>query len=184
MRGRPSLKLEDWSPDGRSLLFSEYTTRGDTDLWIYSNGRAMPFLSSPSNEASARFSPDGRFIAFEADDGGVSHVYVQPFPGPGPRTVISADEGDSPAWLDDGRLLYVSASRMMVADVQTHPDLRVGQTRLLNERRVDIRGRLMPSPDGRRFLMLSPRSMEGPIELHIIMNWFQELERLSPHPPH
>jgi eukaryotic-like serine/threonine-protein kinase len=184
MRGRPSLKLEDWSPDGRSLLFSEYTSRGDTDLWIYSSGRAMPFLSSPSNEGSARFSPDGRFIAFEGDDGGISHVYVQPFPGPGPRTVISADEGDSPAWLDDGRLLYLSAGRMMVVDVQTHPDLHVGQTRPLNERRVDIRGRLMPSPEGRQFLMLSPRSIEGPIELHIILNWFQELERLAPHPQH
>ena len=50
MRGRKSLRLEDWSPDGRSLLFSEYTNRGDTDVWIYSDGKAMPLLSSPSNE--------------------------------------------------------------------------------------------------------------------------------------
>ena len=34
MRDRKFLKLEDWSPDGRSLLFSEYTNRGDTDVWI------------------------------------------------------------------------------------------------------------------------------------------------------
>jgi Tol biopolymer transport system component/DNA-binding winged helix-turn-helix (wHTH) protein len=181
MHGLPSLKLEDWSPDGRSLLFREYTSHGDTDLWIYSDGKAMPFLSSPSNEASARFSPDGRFIAFEADDGGISQVYVQPFPGPGPRTVISTDEGDSPEWIDGARLLYLSAGRMMVADVQTQPDLRVGQTRPLNERH-DVRGSLIPSPDGRQFLMLPPRSMEGPIELHIILNWFQDLERLAPHP--
>ena len=182
MRGRPSLILEDWSPDGRSLLFSEYTNRGDTDVWIYSDGKAMPLLSSPSNEAEARFSLDGRFIAFDADDGGVSHVYVQPFPGPGPRTAISAEEGGRPVWINGGRLLFLSAGRMMVADVQTHPDLRVGQTRPLNERR-DVQWRIMPSPDGRRFLMLSPRAMEGPIELRIILNWFQELERLAPHPP-
>jgi Tol biopolymer transport system component len=181
MRGRPSLILEDWSPDGRSLLFSEYTNRGDTDVWIYSGGKAMPLLSSPSNEASARFSPDGRFIAFEADDGGVSHVYVQPFPGPGPRTAVSAEEGGMPVWIDRGRLLFVSASRMMVADVQTHPDLRVGQTWPLNERH-DVRARITPSPNGLQFLMLSPRTMEGPIELRIVLNWFQELERLAPHP--
>jgi eukaryotic-like serine/threonine-protein kinase len=95
MRGLPSVILEDWSPDGRSLLFSEYTNRGDTDVWIYSGGKAMPLLSSPSNEGSARFSPDGRCIAFEADDGGVSHVYVQPFPGPGPRPL-------SPRWKGAG----------------------------------------------------------------------------------
>ena len=182
MRGRPSLILEDWSPDGRSLLFSEYTNRGDTDVWVYSDGKAMPLLSSPSNEAEARFSLDGRFIAFDADDGGVGHVYVQPFPGPGPRTAISAEEGGRPVWINGGRLLFLSAGRMMVADVQTHPDLRVGQTRPLNERR-DVQYRIMPSPDGRRFLMLSPRAMEGPIELRIILNWFQELERLAPHPP-
>ena len=70
---------------------------------------------------------------------------------------------------------------MMAVDVQTHPDLRVGQTRPLNEGR-DVRGRLIPSPDGRQFLMLSPRTMEGPIELHVILNWFQELGRLAPHP--
>ena len=39
---------------------------------------------------------------------------------------------------------------MMVADVQTHPDLRVGHTRPLNERR-DVQHRIMPSPDGRAF---------------------------------
>ena len=94
-----SLRLEDWSPDGRSLLFSEYTSRGDTDVWIYSDGKARPILSSPSNEENARFSSDGRYIAFEADDGGVTHVYVQPFPGPGRRTAISAEEGGSPVWI-------------------------------------------------------------------------------------
>jgi eukaryotic-like serine/threonine-protein kinase len=182
MRGRPFLILEDWSPDGRSLLFSEFTNRGDTDVWVYSDGKAMPLLSTPSNESEARFSPDGRFIAFDADDGGVSRVYVQPFPGPGPRTAISAEEGGRPVWINGGRLLFLSAGRMMVADVQTHPDLRVGQTRPLNERR-DAQWRIMPSPDGRRFLMLSPRAMKGPIELRIILNWFQELERLAPHSP-
>ena len=63
--------------------------------------------ASPSNEASARFSPDGRFIAFDADDGGVGHVYVQPFPGPGPRTAISAEEGGTPEWINGGRQLFI-----------------------------------------------------------------------------
>ena len=67
----------------------------------------------------------------------------------------------------------------MVVDVQTHPDLRVGQTRPLNKRR-DVRERIIPSPKGRQFLVLSPRAMEGPIELRIVLNWFQELERLPP----
>jgi len=182
MRRLPLVILEDWSPDGRSLLFSEYTSHGDTDLCVYSDGNSIPLIATPSNESSARFSPDGRFIAFEADDGGVSHVYVQPFPGPGPRTAISAEESGSPAWINGGRqLFYQSAGQMKVVDVQTQPVLRIGQVRALNEPR-GLQGRIMPSPDGRRFLMLSPRAMEGPIELRIVLNWFQELERLAPHP--
>jgi serine/threonine-protein kinase len=97
---------EDWSPDGQSLLFSQYTDRGDSDVWIYARGKATPLMTSPFNEAGATFSPDGRFIAFEADDGGVSHVYVQPFPGPGARQAVSVDESGSPRWAADGQRLF------------------------------------------------------------------------------
>jgi eukaryotic-like serine/threonine-protein kinase len=181
MRRSGYSRLEDWSPDGRSLLFSEYTSRGDSDVWIYSGGKATPLIASPFNEESPRFSPDGRFIAFDADDGGVAHVYVQPFPGKGPRTAISAEESSFPEWINEGRqLFYMSAGQMNVVDVQTQPVVRIGQARALNNRRGAGGGK--PSPDGRRFLTLSPRAMEGPPELRIILNWFEELERLAPHP--
>jgi Tol biopolymer transport system component len=180
---RPNTWLtpEDWSPDGRSLLFSESTGHGDRDVWIYSGGKAAPLLASSFNEAFARFSPNGRFIAFEADDGGVSHVYVQPFPA-GPRTTISIEEGHSPQWTVDGQqMLYSTGSRMMVVDVQTQPTLRVGQPRVLFKEEPFPWKTIAVAPDGRG-LMRSPRSLEGPLELRVILNWFEELERLAPHP--
>jgi len=175
----------DWSPDGRSLLFIAYSNRGDSDVWIDSGGEISPLLASPFNEGSAEFSPDGRFIAVEVDEGGDSSVYLQPFPGPGPRTVVSIGESGSPRWGRDGRLYFLGLSgqqgRMMVVDVQTAPVLRVGRPRVLFEldrrwRRYDV------TPDG-RFLVLRPRqTVEGPIELRVVLNWFEELERLAPHP--
>ena len=180
---RPNTWLipEDWSPDGRSLLFSEITDLGDTDVWIYSAGKASPLLASSFSEASARVSPDGRFIAFSADDGGVDHVYLQPFPA-GPRTNISIEGGSSPQWTADGhQLLYNTGSRMMVVDVQTQPTLRVGQPRLLFKEEPFPWKTIAVAPDGRG-LMRSPRSLEGPLELRVILNWFEELERLAPHP--
>jgi serine/threonine protein kinase/Tol biopolymer transport system component len=172
---------EDWSPDGRSLLFSEYTSRGDLDLWIYANGKTTPLIATPFSESSATFSPDGRFIAFEADDGGTVQVYVQPYPGPGPRTTISNGEGSQPLWAADGRALYYwSFKRLMVVRVQTASGLRVGQPKILFETRYPG-APVGAAPDG-RFLRFSRRAMVGPPELRVVLNWFEELERLAPHP--
>jgi dipeptidyl aminopeptidase/acylaminoacyl peptidase len=172
---------EDWSPDGQSLLFTEYSSRGDADVWIYSGGAPMPFLAGPSNEDAPRFSPDGKFVAFAADDGGVSHVYVQPFPGPASRTTVSTEDSGSPRWSADGRqLYYIRGTEIMVVPVQTDPVLRIGTPQRLVEDE-NVRGFDL-APDGRRFLFLFPRSTDRPIELRVVLNWFEELERLAPHP--
>jgi hypothetical protein len=72
---------------------------------------------------------------------------------------------------------------MMAVDVKTAPVLRVGRPQALFEtdRRwpiydVDV------AADG-RFLALLPReTVDGPLELRVVLNWFEELERLAPHP--
>src|SRR5439155_18245157 len=128
-----------------------------------------PLIASPFSEGEVRFSADGRFVAFDADDGGVSHGYVQSFPGPGPRTTVSVEEGDSPRWGPDGRqLFYWSGNRMTVVPLETEPVIRVGRPQTLFERRA--RGSLLGSPDGRRFLTLSGRTTEeGPLELRVVL---------------
>jgi eukaryotic-like serine/threonine-protein kinase len=174
---------EDWSPDGRSLLFSEYTNRGDLDIWIHADGKTTPLVATPASEANATFSRDGRYIAFQADDGGVSQVYIQPFPGPGPRTTISTDEGVAPTWAADGRHLYYSSGRqVLVVPVQTSPILRVGEARVVVVEAPPPSHVVGITPDEDRFLTFSPRLMEGPPQLRVVLNWFDELERLAPHP--
>ena len=172
----------DWSPDDRSLLFTTYSTRGDSDVWIHSGGKSSPLLASPFNEWLATFSPDGRFVAFDVDEGGDSNVYLQPFPGPGPRTSVSIGGGGGPRWGRDGRhLFYSDGNRMLVVAVETEPVLRVGRPQVLFEggprwQSYDL------TADG-RFLALLPRAIkDGPVELRVVLNWFEELERLAPHP--
>ena len=174
--------MGDWSPDGQTLLFTEYAGRGDSDIWMYSRGKVSTLVESRFNESAATFSRDGRIIAFEADDGGVSHIYVQPFPGPGPRTTVSSEEGDSPRWSADGRqLLYWSGPRLMEVEVHTRPVVQVGQSRIILEDR-SRRGHIDVAPDGQRFLTFTPRSVGRAAELRLILNGFEELERRAPHP--
>jgi WD40 repeat protein len=169
----------EWSPDGRTLLFATYSSRGDSDVWTYSAGKTSPLLASPSNEGPASFSPDGRFIAFELAEAGGENVYVQPFPGPGPRTPVSVGEGREPFWGRDGRrLFYEGDQHLMVVPVQTAPVLRVGPPQVYSEALPasrDVAG------DGRA-LRLVPRSTVGRPQLEVVLNWFEELKRLAPHP--
>jgi len=69
--------------------------------------------------------------------------------------------------------------------VQTEPEVRIGKPEVLFEARF---ARALPnlanydvSPDGQRFVIV--RDVEGdpgPSRLIVVLNWFEELERLVP----
>ncbi len=66
-------------------------------------------------ERDARFSPDGRSIAYQSNDSGRFEVYVQPFPI-GERQRVSLGGGVQPEWSDDGReLFYLALDGHLVA---------------------------------------------------------------------
>src|SRR5262249_44911207 len=56
----------DWSRDGRFLLFQEYDiARGKRHLWFLpmdGDRKPTPYLHSEFNENSGQFSPEGRFV--------------------------------------------------------------------------------------------------------------------------
>ena len=74
---------------------------------------------------------------------------------------------------------------MMAVAIQTEPSFSAGNPAVLFEdpyfrfihRTYDI------SPDGERFLMIKEGSSnDAPRELHVVLNWFEELKRLVPAP--
>jgi Tol biopolymer transport system component len=127
----------DWSLDGRFLLFAQNDTNGSGDLWIYplaGDGKPYPILESRFNERHGRFSPDGRWIAYQSDESGQGEVYVRPFPGSGNRIQISSGGGRQARWSRDGRTLYyvtLDSKLMEIPITSNGSSLRPGTSRLL-----------------------------------------------------
>ncbi|MGE5717438.1 MAG: TolB family protein, partial [Acidobacteriota bacterium] len=182
-----------FSPDGSLLLlgvgnFSATTpTFFGWDIFVLplsGDRKLRPFLQTKFLEEHARFSPDGRWVAYRSNESGRWEVFVRPYPGPGGKWQISNEGGSEPRWSPNGRELYYrDGDKMMVAEVETKSTFRAGRPRMLFEGHY-LGGRTSSydiAPDGTRFLMIKPDPDEsGPAHVKVVLNWFEEVERRVP----
>ena len=167
------------SPDYKTLMFRTGTV-GAADIFTRSmtgDTTTHPFVTTSFNELSARFSPDGKWVAYTSDESGITQVYVKPFPGPGPRVSVSIDGGENPVWSRDGRrLFYAKDQQMMVASVNPSPTFSVSGQRVFFEgdfisnpghATYDV------APSGDEILVVKPVSGES--QLIIAEGWKYEL---------
>ena len=79
-------------------------------------GKPTVFLSTPSTEINATFSPDGRWIANTSNEASSNDVYLRPFPWPGGKWRISTEGGSFPSWSATAHeLLFVNQGKVMAA---------------------------------------------------------------------
>ena len=184
--------VQAWTHDGKQLVLHKIDPTTSRDLYILAlavEQSAEPLLKTSFNESAADISPDDKWIAYASNESGRDEVYVRPFPDvDSGKWQISTDGGRVPAWSPDGReLFYNSGERMMRVSVQTEPDFAAGIPELLFEGRYyygnNVRGYDI-SPDGQRFLMIKEpdSSVEtvGATQINVVLNWFEEIERLVP----
>ena len=176
-----------WSPDGNWLVFTEYHPVTKADLWVLPNEdeqKPQPWLQTPSEEFAARFSPDGRSVAYVSDESGRYEVYVRPFPGPGEKWQISTQGGVEPVWSRDGQeLFYRNEDRLMAVDVTVPPAFRAGKPQLLFEGQYQSHLGLPNydvSTDGQRFVMIQPGQETALRHINVVLNWSEELKRIVP----
>lgn len=175
------------SPDGQILAFHEFSPQTGGDIWVLSlqgDRKPRPFLQTPSNEVGARFSPDGRWIAYMSDESGHPEVYVQAFPGPGGKWKISTEGGVEPVWSRNSpELFYRNEDQMMAVDVATQPTFIASKPRFLFRGQFDRTpwgANYDVSPDGQRFLMIQVVEATASNQIHVVLNWLEELKGKVP----
>jgi serine/threonine-protein kinase len=181
------------TPDGRSLIFTEAAAfvGGDVmQLTLDAPRNVTPLVKTAFHERNGIVSPDGRWLAYEANDSGRFEIFVVPFPEvSGRRETVSTAGGTRPLWARDGQeLFYVSPTGAVMG-------VRVGRSPswvATNPTAVVKEGYLtMPPNPGRtydiaadgRFLMIKYADASGtaaPASIIIVQHWVEELKRLVP----
>jgi Tol biopolymer transport system component len=195
VESRDSLTPQDWSPDGKFLLYlvnsNELSSKTRLDLWVLpmtGDRQPAPYLSTPFHEARGQFSPDGKWVAYTSDESGATEVYVQSFPAGGARLPVSSKGGDWVRWSRDGReMFYVAADRRVMA-VDVRPmsgSLELGTPKALFTIPVAL---ATPSlapytydvmPNGQRFLVVVPVGDSASRSMMVILNWRADLSTVT-----
>ena len=185
--------MNDWSRDGKNIAYAALDAVNKQDLWYLRRKpdgawESVPFLQAPSNQASARFSPDGQFIVYCSDESGRHEVYVRPFPGGERRWQISNNGGKQPRWSRDGaELFYVEGDAMIAVPVTSSPSFRAGRAERLFQHSdigasASTFARYDVSPDGRRFLVMEPFGDQPDTSIRVVQNWFEEFRKKKTEP--
>ena len=177
-----------FSTDGQLLVFSEIHAATGYDIWVLrlADRKAQPFLRTPAEEGGPRFSPDGRWLAYSSDESGRREVYVQPYPGPGGKWLISTEGGREAVWNRNGReLFYRNGDKMMAVDVTMQPTFSASKPRVLFEGRYLPAAPTAPaydvSVDGQRFLMLKAGEQETSTpQVNVVVNWIEDMKQRMP----
>jgi Tol biopolymer transport system component len=175
----------DWSADGRFVAYDTVNPKSDSDLWILpmtGERKPIPFLRTPADETHARFSPDGRWLAYMSNESGKWEVYVQPFPASGGRWQVSRRGGVLPQWRRDGKeLFYIGLDQQLTAlSVKEGATFEHEPGRELFE----VHGKLFTyrnpyavSADGQRFYFSTRSNDTIASPIRIILNWTAALGR-------
>ena len=176
------------SPDGKLVIGVRSSAVAlqatGSEIWVLpldgakgAEAEPQPFLDTRFTRGDLQFSPDGKWVAYQSNETGRNEIYVAPYPGPGGKSQVSTDGGTQPRWNRNGReLLFRSGDKMMAVDVEIGAAFRAGAPRILFEK---VSSEYDVAPDGRRFLMLKP-AVTDTNELHVILNWFDDLRRRVP----
>ena len=141
----------DASPDAQMIAYKS-AKAGTYDIWTapVGGGAAKQITSMPGREMNPVFSPDGKWIAFEADYRGVNVRDIYIVPADGGKAIRLTDHplnDSTPMWAPDSKTLYFVtnmfwSTSIAAIDIASHEITRVGPGG----------GMASLSPDGQTFV--------------------------------
>jgi Tol biopolymer transport system component/DNA-binding winged helix-turn-helix (wHTH) protein len=176
----------DWSRDGRYIVFlrgRRPTTDQRLDIWVLptEDRKAYQLIASPFRKAAAHLSPDGRWLAYDTNETGVSQVIVVSFPDVTRRWAVSTRGGDHPRWRADGRELYYRSPEgdLMAVDVHAGEEFAFGAPHKLFAFKSSSVIPYNVADDGERFLIdedlpsaqVTDAASSPEQRIHVIVNW-------------
>ena len=168
----------DITPDGQWLAYSQRKANGTFGLFVMSlaagaDRTPSAAYDSPFGHDTARFSPDGHWLAFDAADSGRREIYVAPFPATGRKERVSTSGGAGPRWSRDGRELFFISNGALMAVPMT-----AGRSAAAPVTVFKLAGTAWNdydvSPD-RRFLAIVPDTFANQQPMTVIVNWVAKL---------
>jgi serine/threonine-protein kinase len=175
------------SGDGELLGLTEVSTSSfHASLLSRSDGTLNVKIT---NGWSPSVSPDGRWFAYTSNEAGRYEIHVRPTSGTAGKWQISTDGGVEPLWSASGsEIFYRDGHQVLAVDVTTHAGFAHGRPRVLFEGRYRLDDQKDPmrsydvTSDGQRFLMLEDETEPVTSQLNVIVNWFDDLERILASP--
>ncbi|HEV1285240.1 MAG TPA: protein kinase [Bryobacteraceae bacterium] len=172
--------LEDWSADGKLLLFNLNNTEMHA-VPVIGDRKPYPVLKVPFTQVQGRLSPDGRWIAYASMESGRFDVFVQNFPPSGGKWQISKSGGAEPTWRRDGKELYfLNGTKLNAVEVTASgSSFEAGIPKELFdvETTTGRRNNFVSTADGQRFLFVTvPKSLDT-TPFVVVQNWQSALKR-------
>lgn len=181
------LRANGWTADGKELLYTEVSAAASGGA--IKQGPMADLAHAKllvTADSASPVSPRGGWMAYQSLLSGSLEVYAERYPGLGDRKLISVGGGTRPVWSADGRELFFTTGRQMVAvPIEYGPTLTAGRPEVLFDAPLSVSAGNRPydvTADG-HFLMIVGSQTDGgspASQMVVVQNWTDELKRLVP----